>query len=98
LLVPTTPTTAMSRSGAAVLDPVQQVRIEHYDPGARPAAVILDSAALQSAPAVLFRNTAAASFCSAIELLTVPTLHPLAFADATASVNIIGKALLDFSG
>lgn len=96
LLLPTTATTAVSRSGAAVLDPVHQVRVEHYDPGARPAAVVLEPKALQTAPLALFRSTAAASFCSAVELLTVPALHPLAFADAAASVNILSDALPDF--
>jgi len=98
LLVPTTPVTAMSRSGAAVLDPVRQVRTEHYDPAARAAAVILDSAALETAPNELFRNAAAAAFCSAVELLTVPALHPLAFADATASATMLSSALTDFVG
>jgi alcohol dehydrogenase class IV len=96
VLVPTTPTTAMSRSGAAVLDTVQQLRIEHYDPGARAAAVLLDVPALLSAPMPLFRDAAAAAFCSAVELLTVPALHPLAFADAQAAVNILGGALPEF--
>jgi len=85
VLVPTTPTTAMSRSGAAVLDLVEHVPVEHYDPDARPAAVILEAGALQTAPSALFRSTAAAAFCSAVELPTVPALHPLACSDAQAA-------------
>jgi alcohol dehydrogenase len=96
LLIPTTPTTAMSRAGAAVLDPARHTRIEYFDPAARAAAVLLDAPALLSAPPLLFRNAAAAAFCSAVELLTVPSLHPLAFSDAHAAVRLLSGALSDF--
>jgi alcohol dehydrogenase class IV len=94
LLIPTTPTTAMSRAGAAVLDTAAHKRVEHYDAAARALAVILDGEALKSAPVTLFRNAAVAAFCGTVEQLTGPTMHPLAYADASTAVTLLSEGLM----
>jgi hypothetical protein len=38
---------------------------------------------------------AAATFCTALELLTVPSLHPVAFADAHVAVVTLSAALAE---
>lgn len=91
ILVPTTPTTAISRAGAAVVD--KHARLELFDLGARAAAVILDTFILATTPVALYRTAAAASFCSAAEILTVPSLSPVAYVDCATAVTTLAKAL-----
>ena len=92
IAIPTTPTTAMARSGAAVnLDGGQ--RVELFDPLAAPAAVLLHDDLLQATPESVFIDTAAATFSNAAELLTTPDLPLAVHGDLREAVDVSCQAL-----
>ena len=76
--IPTTPTSAMNRSGAGLKNPDLDHRMEYFDPKARPGAVFLDEEALMSAPAELFRSTATTVFASNVVAMSQLDVNPLA--------------------
>lgn len=92
IAVPTTPTTAMARSGAAVHLSGKR-RVELFDPMAAPVAVLLHGELLQATPESVFIDTAAATFSNAAELLTTPNLPPLVHADLREAVDVSCQAL-----
>jgi alcohol dehydrogenase len=92
LVVPTTPTTAMARLGAALEHPHGQ-RVELYDPTSHPRAVLLDHDLLVATPAAVFLDTATATFCNAAELFTTPGLPSPARADLREAVELSAWAL-----
>ena len=61
ILVLTTPSTAMTRAGTAIMDTETRHRLELFDPKTRPAAMIWDDDALLTAPADLYLSTAASA-------------------------------------
>ncbi|HEY8450232.1 MAG TPA: iron-containing alcohol dehydrogenase, partial [Bacillota bacterium] len=85
----TTPTTAADRAGAAVLDPAARRRLELYDPKTRPVAVILDGAALLTAPLELVRDAAANALCGVIEGLVDAELNAFALADLRQAFELL---------
>ena len=88
VLVLTTPTTAANRAGAAVLDPERHRRLELFDPKTRPAAIILDPAALLSAPMPLYRNAAVTLFTGLVAALQAPDLNPFGHADLREGLEL----------
>jgi alcohol dehydrogenase class IV len=93
LLLPTTPSTAMARSGAAVSDAATGRRLEMFDPRARPAAILLDRDLLGETDEEVFLDAAVATFCNAAEGLTSAALGPLARADLREAVASASWAL-----
>ena len=61
-VVLTTPTTAATRAGTAVIDPEAGHRLELFDPKTRPSALFWDSEALLTAPPWLFLSAAASCY------------------------------------
>ena len=84
----TTPTTAMNRAGAAVLDPGSSHRLELFDPKTRPVAIILDAQALLTAPVSLARGTGVASLADAIMSVAAMPPNPLGDGDAAQALRL----------
>jgi len=78
--IPTTPTSAMNRAGSGLKNPDLDHRMEYFDPKTRPQAVFLDTEALLSAPADLFRSTATTVFASNVVAMSQTDVNPLAAA------------------
>ena len=89
MVVLTTPTTATTRSGAAILDPVRRHRLELFDPKTRPVAVFLDGAALRTAPQGLFLSTSTTTFCSVVGALQSPGLNAFGYADLRQAFEVL---------
>lgn len=93
LLVLTTPTTASGRAGAAVLDPVQQRRLELFDPKTRAAAIICDAQALLTASASLTLGTAAWTLAGVVDGIQSPGLNPVGEADLRQALRLLQAAM-----
>ena len=93
ILVLTTPTTAATRAGTAVIDAATGHRLEMFDPKTRPAAVIWDTAALLTAPAGLCVSAAGSLFSGVVGALQAPRLNPMAAADLHGSLNLLRESL-----
>ncbi|MFB6206192.1 MAG: iron-containing alcohol dehydrogenase family protein [Haloglomus sp.] len=88
VVVPTTPTTATNRAGAAVRDDEEPRRLEFFDPKTRPAAIFVAPDALRTAPAALYRKTATTTFCGLVDSLQSPRLNALGFADLRQALEL----------
>ncbi|HLF04449.1 MAG TPA: iron-containing alcohol dehydrogenase family protein [Dehalococcoidia bacterium] len=90
IAVLTTPTTAATRSGTAVIDPETGHRLEMFDPKTRPSAVFWDHQALLTAPAGLCRSAAAACFSGvAGGLQSKEAPNPLAQGDLSHALTLL---------
>ena len=89
ILVLTTPTTAATRAGTAVIDGETGHRLEMFDPKTRPSAVIWDTAALLTAPAELCVSAAGSLFSGVASALQAPRLNPMAAADLVGALNLL---------
>ena len=89
ILVPTTPTTAVNRAGAAVIDPESGHRLELFDPKTRPAAVIWDEEALLTAPPSLCLSAAASCYSGVVGALQAPELNPLSEGDLLQALRLL---------
>ena len=89
ILVPTTPTTAVNRAGAAVIDPETGHRLELFDPKTRPAAVIWDEEALLSASPALCLSAAASCYSGVVGALQVRELNPLTEGDLLQALRLL---------
>ena len=89
ILVLTTPTTAATRAGAAVIDAATGHRLEMFDPKTRPAAVIWDTDALLTAPPDLCVSAAGSLFSGVIGALQAPALNPMAAADLLGALGLL---------
>jgi alcohol dehydrogenase class IV len=79
--IPTTPTSAMNRGGSGLKNPDLDHRMEYFDPKTRPKAVLLDDAALLSAPADLIRSTSTTVFANLVGSQSEVDMNPLARGD-----------------
>ena len=77
ILVLTTPSTAMTRAGTAVMDIERSHRLELFDPKTRPFAMIWDDDALLTAPADLYLSTAASALSGILASTASPRINPL---------------------
>ena len=93
ILVLTTPTTAATRAGTAVIDGETGHRLEMFDPKTRPAAVIWDTAALLTAPAELCISAAGSLLSGVVGALQAPRLNALAAADLYGALNLLRENL-----
>jgi alcohol dehydrogenase class IV len=90
IAVLTTPTTAATRSGTAVIDPETGHRLEMFDPKTRPSAVFWDTQALLTAPAELCRSAAAACFSGVVGgLQSREEPNPLAQGDLSQALVLL---------
>lgn len=77
-VVPSSPTTAYAKAGAAVRDPQTGERLALYDPKARAQGVVLDPTMALTAPARLSWSAALNIFSMAVEGLQSRQVDPLA--------------------
>jgi alcohol dehydrogenase class IV len=81
ILILTTPSTAMTRAGTAILDTESHHRLELFDPKTRPAAMIWDDDALLTAPADLYLSTSASALSGILTGAAAPRTNPLSHGD-----------------
>ncbi len=93
ILVLTTPTTAATRAGTAVIDADTGHRLEMFDPKTRPAAVIWDSEALLTAPADLCVSASGSLFSGVVSALQAPRVNAMAAADLLSSLGLLVENL-----
>jgi alcohol dehydrogenase class IV len=86
--IPTTPTSAMHRSGSGLKNPDLDHRMEYFDPKTRPQSVFVDEEALLSAPAELFRSTATTVFASHVAAMSATNINPLAEASRNHAFHL----------
>ena len=90
--IPTTPTSAMHRSGAGLKNPDLDHRMEYFDPKTRPQAILLDEDALLSAPADLMRSTATTVFASHVVAMSQIDVNLLAEASRNHAFRLAYRA------
>ena len=90
--IPTTPTSAMHRSGAGLKNPDLDHRMEYFDPKTRPQAIFLDEEVLLSAPPSLVRSTATTVFASNVVAMSQTDVNPLAEAGRNHAFKLAYRA------
>jgi alcohol dehydrogenase class IV len=95
LVIATTPNTAMTRVGSAVLDPVTGERRALFDPKTRAQALFIHPAFALSAPRELAVNASLNTFAFALEGLTSLTQDPMADAQLIHGLRLLVRALPD---
>ncbi len=93
ILVLTTPTTAATRAGTAIIDGETGHRLEMFDPKTRPASVIWDTDALLTAPSDLCISASGSLFSGVISALQAPALNTMATADLLAALGLLVENL-----
>ena len=88
ILVLTTPTNGANRGGAAVLDSKRPHRLELFDPKVRPTTIILDAAALLTAPLPLYLDTATTTFNGVVGALQSRNLNAFSHADLREALDL----------
>ena len=89
ILVLTTPTTAATRAGTAIIDGETGHRLEMFDPKTRPATVIWDTDALLTAPPDLCISASGSLFSGVVSALQAPALNSMATADLLAALGLL---------
>ena len=90
--IPTTPTSAMNRAGTGLKNPDLDHRMEYFDPKTRPQAILLDEAALMSAPPDLIRSTGTTVFASQVAAMSQVDINPLAEGDRNHAFQLAFRA------
>jgi alcohol dehydrogenase len=93
LIVPTTPTTAMVKAGAAVFDPATGERLALFDPKTRAHAIFIHPQLISSAPRDLIVSASLNTFAMAIEGLVSRTGDPIADALLMHAIRLIAQHL-----
>jgi len=94
ILVLTTPTTAATRAGTAVIAPQSGHRLELFDPKTRPSAIFWDSEAMLTASPHLCISAAASCYSGVIGGLQAPSQpNPLAHADLLQALHLMHENL-----
>ena len=88
-VVPTTPTTAYAKAGAAVRDPATGDRLALYDPKVRAQGIFIDPELALTAPAPLAQGASLNAFSMAIEGLQSAVDDPLADAPLAYALDIL---------
>ena len=88
-IVPTTPTTAYAKAGAAVRDPDTGDRLALYDPKVRAQAIFIDPELALTAPVTLAQGAALNAFSMAVEGLQSEVDDPLADAPLAYALDIL---------
>ena len=93
ILVLTTPSTAMTRAGTAVMDTESRHRLELFDPKTRPSAMIWDDDALLTAPADLYLSTAASALSGIVAGAATPRTNPVSHGDFLHALRLSLESL-----
>lgn len=96
-IVPSSPTTAYARVGAAVREPESGERLALYDPKVRAQGVFFDPAVAGSAPVGMVRSSALTAWSMAIEGLQNLRIDPIAEALLVHAVRTLRDALPRFA-
>ncbi|WP_188610993.1 iron-containing alcohol dehydrogenase family protein [Chelatococcus reniformis] len=88
-VVPTTPTTAYGKAGAAVLDPASGRRLTLFDPQTRAQALFMHPDLAMGAPPELVRSAALNTFVMAVQGLESLTREPLADAELMHALRLL---------
>ena len=92
-IVPTTPTTAYAKAGAAVRDPDSGDRLALFDPKARAAGVFMHPDAAATAPRTLVRSSALNAFAMCVDGLQSGVDDPLAEAQLRQALIMLRRWL-----
>lgn len=95
LIVPTTPTTAMVKAGAAVFDPTTGERLALFDPKVRAQAIFIHPDLIQSSPRGLIVSATLNTLSMAIEGLVSRSGDPLADASLMHALRLAAQYLPD---
>lgn len=95
LIVPTTPTTAMVKAGAAVFDPTTNERLALFDPKTRAQSLFIHPDLIQSSPTALIVSASLNTFSMAIEGLVSRTGDPLSDALLMHALRLAARYLPD---
>lgn len=90
--IPTTPNSAMNRAGTGLKNPDLDQRMEYFDPKTRPHSIILDEAALMTAPPELIRSTATTVYAGLIGSMAQLDMNPLAEGDRNHAFRLAHRA------
>jgi alcohol dehydrogenase class IV len=92
-IIPTTPTTAYAKAGAAAAAPGEGRRLSLFDPKARAHAIFFDPAFFMPTPSDLFREAALDAFALGIQGLESNNRNALADAPLLHGVRLIRRNL-----
>lgn len=92
-IIPTTPTTAYAKSGAAVSVPGEGRRLSLFDPKARAHALFFDPDFFVPTPSDLFRDAALDAFALGIQGLETERQNPLTNASLLQGIRLIRSNL-----
>jgi len=92
-VVPTTPTAAYAKAGAAVRDPQTGERLALFDPAARAQGVFFDPLAASTAPTGLVHSSSLNAFAMAVESLQANAHDPIADALLMHTLTLIDENL-----
>lgn len=95
LIVPTTPTTAMVKAGAAVFDPTTGERLALFDPKVRAQSIFIHPDLIQSSPGGLIVSASLNTLSMAIEGLVSRSGDPLADASLMHALRLAVQYLPD---
>jgi alcohol dehydrogenase class IV len=92
-VVPSTPTTAYAKAGAAVCEPETGERLALFDPAARAQGVFFDPAVAGTAPTSLVKSSILNAFAMAIESVQANDGDPMADAPLTHALTLIRESM-----
>jgi len=92
-VVPSTPTTAYAKAGAAVRDEETGERLALFDPAARAQGVFIDPGVAATAPADLMRSASLNALAMTVESLLANDRNPLADAPLIHAATLITECL-----
>lgn len=92
-IVPSTPTTAYAKAGAAVRDLDTGERLALFDPKTRAAAVFMHPSVAETAPAGLARGSALNAFSMAVDGLQANAGDPMAEANMRHALRMLNEWL-----
>ncbi|MFH1517185.1 MAG: iron-containing alcohol dehydrogenase family protein [Pseudomonadota bacterium] len=93
ILVVTTPSTAMTRAGTAVMDTETRHRLELFDPKTRPFAMIWDDDSLLTAPADLYLSASASALSGILTGVAAPRTNPVSHGDMLHALRLCVECL-----
>jgi len=91
-VVPTTPSTAFAKAGAAVHDDAGQ-RLAHFDPKTRARGIFVHPEFVRTAPLDLVREAALNAFANAVEALESPKCDPVSEAFLLQALRLMQRGL-----
>lgn len=92
--VPTTPTTAVSKSGSAITQPGSELRLALFDPKTRAHTIALDPDFLATSPDDLVLNAALNALCMAVEGQLSLSANPFSDAYLSQATRMIVRLLM----